>query len=176
MTDVRPRDEETHDGGDKYAEMIRSLPRMRDHGTAPQKDYVPPAPTLVRIDAAAQGCTGILLTLVAIPMMMVSLWSGYFLWGPGLFFLGGIVLTVAAVGIWRGLRLSLIVAAAVVIGLAAVSTQWFSFIPAVVVLSPLGEVGLLFDPVVRMLAFMMLLTCIPGRHAVLRSGSVCWWC
>ena len=160
MTDEKPRNEENQKGGDTYAEMIRSLPRMRDHGGNSLKEFVAPPPTLVRIGAAAQGCTGILLALLAIPMVLVSLWSGYYLWGPGLFLIGGIVLTVASVGIWRGMRLSLIVAMVGLIVLGAVATQWMSFVPAVVVLSPLGELGLLFDPVVRMLAFLMLLTLI----------------
>lgn len=157
--DIRRSDEE-QPRGESYTDMIRSLPRLRDHGADEVPEYAAPTPTLVRVGASAQGCTGLLLTLAAIPMILVALWSGYYLWGPGLFLVGGMLLVAASVGIWRGALVSLVVAVVVLIGLAIVAVQWMSFIPAVAALFPLGQWGLLFDPVVRILAFLLFATLI----------------
>jgi len=131
---ARPRSE------DPFLEKLRDLPRMRPDASAGSKPFRPPAPTLSRIGAFTQGCSGLLVVVLALPMLLSAVLYGFYVWGPGMLLTGGILLLAAVLGIWRGARLSLAVSLLVTIGVALLMYEWRYFVFAAAALSPFGQI------------------------------------
>lgn len=126
---------------DPFVKMIRDLPRLRSIEAEPgSKPYVPPPPTASRMGAIAQGCGGVLLIIMAVPMIMVAMAFGYYLWGPGLMLVGGLVLALGVGGLWRGRKTPVVVGILVIIPVLIIAYTWRYFIFAVAILSPLGTI------------------------------------
>jgi hypothetical protein len=155
--EATPPEQESASKRDAYAEMLRDLPRMRSIEPADDKGkvYHPPPPTLSRIGGFVHGCGSIGLTLTSIPMILVAVWFGYYVWGPGLFLVGGLLLTFGTLGIWRGTRTAVVIAVVIIPLLAIVAFNWSSFLPAAGALSPLGSLALMYDPLVRLIGFAL---------------------
>jgi len=148
---------------DRVTEALRDIPRLRhieEESGGKKRYFGPPPPTVSRIGGLAQGCGGVLLTILAVLMSMVALWFGYYLWGPALLLAGGVLLVAATVGVWRGRRLAAIVSAAVLIVLAVIAYLWYSFIPAAGALAPIGAgFNFFFGPLV-LLAIIVLVVAL----------------
>jgi hypothetical protein len=155
--EATPPEQESTSKRDAYAEMLRELPRMRSIEPVDDKGkvYHPPPPTLSRIGSFVHGCGSIGLTLASIPMILVAMWFGYYVWGPGLFLVGGLLLTFGTLGIWRGTRTAIVIAVVIIPLLAIVAFNWSSFLPAAGALSPLGSLALMYDPLVRLIGFAL---------------------
>ncbi|HEX3054335.1 MAG TPA: hypothetical protein VHP83_27005 [Aggregatilineaceae bacterium] len=134
-----PKEEKT----DNYTEMLRDLPRLRSAEKVEEEDkvYVAPPPMISRLGGVAQGCGGFIVTLVSLPMLIAALGYGFYVWGPGLFLVGGILLTFGTLGAWRGRRLPILIAMGTILVLAFLLGQWGSFIQPTAVLSPLLQLG-----------------------------------
>jgi len=144
---------------DLHAEAIRSLPRLRsvEELTGNEtKDFVPPPPMVNRVGGFAQGCGGVLLSIMGLLMLVVAMWFGFYVWGPALLMSGGMLLVGATMGVWRGRRTPVIVSVIVLIVMAGVGYFWNSFLAAAGALSPLGSVGVIFGPA-SLLAVLVLL-------------------
>ncbi len=148
---ARPRSE------DPFLEKLRDLPRMRPDASAGSKPFRPPAPTLSRIGAFTQGCSGLLVVVLALPMLLSAVLYGFYVWGPGMLLTGGILLLAAVLGIWRGARLSLAVSLLVTIGVALLMYQWRYFVFAAAALSPFGQITDLIYNMGLMIGAMALL-------------------
>jgi hypothetical protein len=183
--ELKRPDDESPEVEDRHLEAIRSLPRLRSVEAIQgiDKPFVPPPPMVSRIGGITQGCGGLMLTLLGVLMVMVALGSGYYLWGPSLLLVGGVLLVAGTVGVWSGRRTPVIVSIVVVIGAAIVGYQWQSFIPAVGALSPLGSVGMFLSPLSQLMA--LLLTAALAVHLaslyywkrlkpVIRQGAIMW--
>jgi hypothetical protein len=147
---------------DPHVELIRSLPRLRSIETINDsgKQFVPPPPTVSRIGGLAQGCGGVLLTLLGLLMVMVAMGSGYYLWGPTLIVVGGVLLVGGTGGVWRGRRTPVVVSILAGAAVGIVGYQWSSFIPVVGALSPLGSLGMLLSPLAQIIALLIIATVI----------------
>ena len=83
---------------DPFMEKLRDLPRMRTDASAGAKPFRPPAPTTSRIAAFTQGCSGVLVVVLALPMLLSAVLYGFYMWGPGMLLTGGILLLAAVLG------------------------------------------------------------------------------
>ncbi|MBN1201929.1 MAG: hypothetical protein JXJ20_08755 [Anaerolineae bacterium] len=127
---------------DKFMETLKDLPRLRSiENVENGKSYAPPPPGVARMAGATQGCGGVLVTLISVPMLMVALGFGYYMWGPILLLLGGLLLVAAGVGLWRGGRISVLVGLVMSLTFFAVSYTWRYFVISVAILSPLGIIS-----------------------------------
>jgi hypothetical protein len=145
---------------DSHVELIRSLPRLRSIESIDNssKPFVPPPPTVSRIGGLTQGCGGVLLTLLGVLMVLVAMGSGYYLWGPALILVGGLLLAGGTGGVWRGRRTPVVVSITVVAVVGIIGYQWQSFIPVVGALSPLGSVGMLLSPLAQIISLLIIVT------------------
>ena len=125
---------------DPFMEKLRDLPRMSAAGTS-GKVPLPPAPTASRLGAISQGCAGIVAILLGALMLLTAWLYGFYVWGPGLILAGGIVLAGAAMGIWRGRRVPLLVSLVVAAGVGIVMILWRYFLFAAAALSPFGQIS-----------------------------------
>ncbi|MBN1679600.1 MAG: hypothetical protein JW966_04860, partial [Anaerolineae bacterium] len=123
---------------DPFVEVLRDLPRMRAEEDAGAKPFVPPPPMLVRMGAVTQGCGGVILTLMSLPMLLVAFAFGFYLWGPGLIVASGVVMLLGTPGLWRGNRLSIFIGFGAALVALVVTYMWRYFVLAVAILSPLG--------------------------------------
>lgn len=142
---------------DPFMEKLRDLPRMRTDASAGAKPFRPPAPTTSRIAAFTQGCSGVLVVVLALPMLLSAVLYGFYMWGPGMLLTGGILLLAAVLGVWRGRRLSLLVSLLVTIGVALLMYQWRYFLFAAAALSPFGQITDLIYNMGLMIGVMALL-------------------
>ncbi len=183
--EVQRPDGESPEVKDPHLEAIRSLPRLRSIETIEGKDkpFVPPPPMVSRIGGMTQGCGGIMLTLLGMLMVMVALGSGYYLWGPMLLLVGGVLLVGGTGGVWRGRRTAVIASTAVVILVGIVGYQWQSFIPAVGALSPLGSLGMFLSPLAQLMTLMLVVALAvhiaslfywKRLKPVIRRGVIIW--
>jgi hypothetical protein len=142
---------------DPHVAMLRSLPRLRSieaiEGSS--KPFVPPPPMVSRIAGATQGCGGVLLTILGALMVLVALGAGYYLWGPILILMGGLLLLGGTGGVWGGRRTPVIASILVVVVMGVVGYLWESFIPAVGALSPLGSLGVFLSPLTQLMALLL---------------------
>ncbi len=146
---------------DPYIQALQDVPRMsamEGDTDAKGRPYTPPPPTISRIGGLLQGCGGVLLTILAVPMVLAALWFGFYLWGPGLLLGGGLVLIAGTAGVWTGRVTPLIVALVVVAGLAGVGYAWGSFVPAAAALSPIGQLGMLMAPGALLVALVLVVS------------------
>jgi hypothetical protein len=132
--------------------------------------YQPPPPTTSRMGAVAQGCGGLVLTLISLPMLLIAFGFGYYLWGPGLLLIGGLVLLAGAIGLWRGQATPLVVGLVVVVVMLILAYIWRYFIFAVAVLSPLGAITDAIYGLGLMLGVMALLATV-----VLHAIGLFYW-
>lgn len=159
--DVNRRDDQPDVVGearkDAYVNMIRDLPRMSTmEAKSGKREYTPPPPTVTRLGAGIQGCGGLLLTLLSVPMVMVALWFGFYMWGPALLLVGGGVVLFATRGVWNGRRTPLLITLGTLLVLAVVGYLWSTFVPAAAALSPLGTIGILFAPAILLVALALI--------------------
>lgn len=159
--DVNRRDDQPDVMGearkDAYVNMIRDLPRMSTmEAKGGKREYTPPPPTVTRLGAGIQGCGGLLLTLLSVPMVMVALWFGFYMWGPALLLVGGGVVLFATRGVWNGRRTPLLITLGTLLVLAVVGYLWSTFVPAAAALSPLGTIGILFAPAILLVALALI--------------------
>lgn len=159
--DVNRRDDQPDVVGearkDAYVNMIRDLPRMSTmEAKGGKREYTPPPPTVTRLGAGIQGCGGLLLTLLSVPMVMVALWFGFYMWGPALLLVGGGVVLFATRGVWNGRRTPLLITLGTLLVLAVVGYLWSTFVPAAAALSPLGTIGILFAPAILLVALALI--------------------
>ncbi len=172
---------------DAHADAIRGLPRLRsvEELTGERlKTIVPPPPMVNRVGGFVQGCGGALLAIMGALMLMVALWFGFYMWGPGLLLAGGILLVGGTLGVWRGRRTPVIASMLVLAGLAVVGYFWSSFVPAAGALSPLGSLGVIFGPVAMLAMLVLVVTFITGGISlgfywkrlspVTRRGALMW--
>jgi hypothetical protein len=169
---------------DSLIQALRDIPRMRavgDEGSS--KVYTPPPPMASRIGGLSQGCGSILLTVLSLLMLLVAMWFGYYLWGPGLLLGGGLLLVAGTVGVWRGRRTPVIVSTVVLVALAIVAYFWNSFVPAAGALSPLGGLGMFLSPLSLLIMLVLAATLIANvislfywkrLAAASRRGIVVW--
>ena len=129
---------------DRYINMLRDMPPMSKMEPRAAEGFLPPPPTVTRLGAGVQGCGGLLLALLSVPMVLVALWFGFYMWGPALFLVGGVVVLLATRGVWNGRRTPLVITLATLVVLAIVGYLWSTFVPAAAALSPLGSIGILF--------------------------------
>ena len=159
--DVNRREDQAGAEGDvrrdAYVSLLRDLPRMSTMEVkGGKKDYLPPPPTVTRLGAGVQGCGGLLLTLLSLPMLLVALWFGYYMWGPSLLLVGGGVVLFATRGVWNGRRTPLLITLGTLVVLAVVGYLWSTFVPAAAALSPLGTIGILFAPAILLAALALI--------------------
>jgi len=141
---------------DRYINMLRDMPPMsRMEPASGKKGFLPPPPTVTRLGAGVQGCGGLLLALLSVPMVLVALWFGFYMWGPALFLVGGVVVLLATRGVWNGRRTPLVITLATLVVLAIVGYLWSTFVPAAAALSPLGSIGILFAPAIMLVALAL---------------------
>ncbi len=170
---------------DRVVEAMRGIPRMRsvEELEKQQRVYEPPPPFASRIGGMAQGCGGVLLTLMAIVMFLAAMWFGYYLWGPGLLLAGGLLLVGGAVGVWRGRRAPLVMSTAVIAMLTVVGFLWYSFVPAAGALAPLGGLGMMLSMVVLLVILVLIGALVSHVIALLywrrlgpatRRGIITW--
>ena len=147
-------------GLDPIVTAMRDIPKMRSvenlDGTK-MKPFVPPPPMSSRVGGLSQGCGGVLLTLLGLMMMVVALWFGYYLWGPGLLFAGGLLLIGGTAGVWSGRRVPVIASIVTLVISAIVGYFWSSFVPAAGALSPLGSVGVFLGPLSMLLVLVLVI-------------------
>lgn len=148
-TDQQPDAESYNPDDDEYIKALRDIPRLTNLAT--ERDlkggaYGPPPPTASRVGGLFQGCGGVLLTIISLPMIMTALWFGYYLWGPGLLLAGGLLLLGGTAGVWAGRAVAVITGIITVLGLAVVGFFWGSYVPAAAALAPLGQFGMLMAP------------------------------
>jgi hypothetical protein len=172
--EIQHPDGESSEVKDPHVEAIRSLPRLRSVEAIQgldksDKPFVPPPPMVSRIGGLTQGCGGVMLMVLGVLMVMVALGSGYYLWGPTLLLVGGMLLVGATRGVWSGRRTAVIVSGVVVIGVGVVGYEWQSFIPAVGALSPLGSLGMFLSPLSQLMALLLI-----GALAV-NLASLFYW-
>lgn len=141
---------------DPFMDKLRDLPRMSTT-TASGKASQPPAPTTSRLAAISQGCGGIVAILLGAMMLLTAWLYGFYVWGPGLILTGGILLTAAVMGIWRGRRLPLLISLVVTIGIAVVAFNWRYFLFAAAALSPFGQISDIIFNIGLMLGALALL-------------------
>lgn len=153
---------------DEFVKVLREIPRMRSIAEAEEGPVRLPPPLMARFGAVTQGCGGILLTLLAIPMLMVAAGAGFAVWGPGLFLVAGFLLVFGTGGLWQGKLLPLVVSIPIIVLLATLFFYWETFIPAVVWLAPLGDLRLLYDVGARIASLVLVATLI--LHAVNAFG------
>jgi len=176
--DITPRDsgeEQPADSApkkDPYLDVLRDLPRLRSAERDPDsKPYTPPAPTMLRIGAFAQGCSSFLLLMVGTPMLIVALSFGFHVWGPGLLMSIALILMFGVRGLWRGRRAPLVIG---ILGLGAamvIAFVWQYFLLAVSVLSPFDSssaggslINMAYEMGIRIGIMVLLLTL--GLHVV----------
>lgn len=141
---------------DRYINMLRDMPPMsKMEPKSGKKGFLPPPPTVTRLGAGVQGCGGLLLALLSVPMVLVALWFGFYMWGPALFLVGGVVVLLATRGVWNGRRTPLVITLATLVVLAIVGYLWSTFVPAAAALSPLGSIGILFAPAIMLVALAL---------------------
>jgi hypothetical protein len=169
---------------DSLVKALRDIPRMRavgDEGGG--KVYAPPPPMASRIGGLSQGCGSVLLTVLSVLMLLVAMWFGYYLWGPGLLLGGGLLLVAGTLGVWRGHRTPVMVSTAVLVVMAVVAYFWNSFVPATGALSPLGGLGVFLSPlsllIMLVLAASLIFNVISLLHwkrlaATPRRGIMVW--
>lgn len=145
-------------GGDRFIETIRDIPKMRsiDDG----KRFAPPPPTVSRLSAVTQGCGAVALTLIAAIMLLTAMLYGFYVWGPALMLIGGLALLFGTAGIWRGARTTLVVAIPVLLGLAILAALWASYLPAASALAPLGNLNVMLPLIVIGAVFILIVTLI----------------
>jgi hypothetical protein len=169
---------------DSLVEALRDIPRMRavaDDGGG--KKYAPPPPMASRIGGLSQGCGSILLTVLSALMLIVAMWFGYYLWGPGLLLGGGLLLVAGTLGVWRGHRTPVIVSIVVLVAMAIVAYFWSSFVPAAGALSPLGGIGVFLSPLSLLIMLVLAASLIANVIALFywkrlavtpRRGIILW--
>ncbi len=141
---------------DRHVELLRGLPRLRSIEASNEdrsKVWTSPPPMVSRIGGLAQGCGGLLVTIMGVMMALVAMGAGFYLWGPALILAGGILLTAATLGVWSGRRTPVIVSIVVAAGLLVVGYFWQSFFPVVgsLLLGNLGMIASLISYVVVLL-------------------------
>jgi hypothetical protein len=169
---------------DSLVQALRDIPRMRAVGDeSGSKVFTPPPPMASRIGGLSQGCGSILLTVLSFLMLLVAMWFGYYLWGPGLLLGGGLLLVAGTLGVWRGRRTPVIVSTVVLVALAIVAYFWNSFVPAAGALSPLGGLGMFLGPLSLLIMLVLAATLIANvislfywkrLAAASRRGTVVW--
>lgn len=130
---------------DSLVAVLRDLPRLQsiheEKGSI--KPFVPPPPFVNRVGGVTQGCSGLLLLLTGVAMLLTAMWYGYYLWGPGLVIAGGMLLTGCTLGVWRGYRNQVIASVATIVLLAGLAYFWLSYVPVAFRLLPIAGLGLL---------------------------------
>jgi hypothetical protein len=169
---------------DSLVAALRDIPRMRAVGEEGSgKVYAPPPPMASRIGGLSQGCGSVLLTVLSVLMLLVAMWFGYYLWGPGLLLGGGLLLVAGTLGVWRGHRTPVIVSTAVIVVMAVVAYFWNSFVPAAGALSPLGGLGMFLSPMSLLIMLVLAVTLIANVISLFywkrlaaspRRGIVVW--
>lgn len=153
---------------DSLVDALRDIPKMRaiKDDKYDGKVFAPPPPMMSRFGGVAQGCSGLLLTLLSVPMVLAALWYGYYLWGPSLMLVAGVLLVGTTAGVWAGRRTPIIVSLVVLAGLLLVGSQWQNFIPAAGALAPLGDLALMYTPVSMLVTFALVITFILNAVAL----------
>lgn len=153
---------------DPHSEMLRSLPRLRSIEDPDLNgiEFVAPPPMISRVGGLAQGCGGLLLAIMGSMMLLVSLWFGYYMWGPGLILIGGIALLVGSTGVWAGRKTPLALSIAIIAGLMIVAYFWQSFIPAAGALSPVGAIGVFLAPASMLVALILVASLLSHAAAL----------
>ena len=147
------------DSDDPYVQALRDIPRMSTLNDSPRKASInagPPPPFVARVGGFVQGCGGLLLALLSIPMVLVALWFGFYVWGPALFFGGGALLFAATFGVWAARRTPIILSTIVIVFLAILAYFWATFLPAAAALSPIPQLSAVYAPIMVMLALVLL--------------------
>ena len=162
-----PRDHPPGYEPDPHAAMLRGLPRLRHIETdIDKKIFVPPPPTVSRIGGLSQGCGGLLLTIMGVMMLVVAVWFGYYLWGPGLILGGGVILIFGTKGVWAGRKNAVIVSTSAILIVAVIAYFWQSFIPAAGALSPIGAIGVFLAPASMLITLILSVTLITNVVAL----------
>jgi hypothetical protein len=183
--EVQRPDDESPEIKDPHLEAIRSLPRLRSVEAIQgiDKPFVPPPPMVSRIGGVTQGCGGVMLTLLGMLMVMVALGAGFYLWGPALLLVGGVLLVAGTRGVWGGHRTPVILSIIVVIGMGIVGYEWQSFVPAVGALAPLGSLGVFLSPLSQLMALLLMAALAVHLASlfywkrlkpVIRQGAILW--
>ncbi len=162
--EVRPDDtsEETPSPQDPVVSALRDIPRLRsiheEKGSV--KPFVPPPPFASRVGGLGQGCSGVLLVLTGLVMLLTAMWFGFYLWGPGLVLTAGLFLIGGTGGVWRGYRMPLIASTAAILALALVSYFWMSYVPVAFRLMPVAGLGLLLGSLWYIVVMVVVVTLI----------------
>ncbi|RPJ00769.1 MAG: hypothetical protein EHM39_04375, partial [Chloroflexi bacterium] len=141
---------------DHHVEMLRGLPRLRSIEASNEdghKVWTPPPPMVSRIGGLAQGCGGLLVTIMGVLMALVAMGSGFYLWGPSLILAGGLILTAATLGVWNGRRTPVVVSILAAGAVLVIGYFWQSFLPVVgsLLLGNLGMIASLISYIVVLL-------------------------
>ncbi len=175
MADETPHGDQPADSGgsrDSYTAMLRDLPRLRSIDPSDKEDgktYVPPAPFISRMGGFAQGCGGVLLTVLGIPMVMAATLYGFYVWGPSLFLGAGLMLVLGTLGVWRGRRAPLLISLGIILMIAFMFSVWGSFIRPTALLGPIGGLAPYYELLVQIAA---LAVCQPVAGAPLLQGEL----
>ncbi len=143
---------------DSVVSALRDIPRLRSiEEEAPGKaSFRPPPPTVSRISGLTQGCGSLMLTVMAVIMLLSAFSYGFYLWGPALLLVGGLVLVVGTIGVWRGNRVPVLVSIAILVPVLVIGYYWESFIGIAGRLTPLGGVGMLVGPAAGLVTMVLI--------------------
>ncbi|MCD4686998.1 MAG: hypothetical protein K8S97_13800 [Anaerolineae bacterium] len=145
---------------DPVLKALKEIPKLRaikedPDGKGP-KEFRPPPPMVSRIAGLVQGCGGILLILIAAVTVLAALQYGFYMWGPALLMVGGLVLTVGTVGVWRGNRVPVVVSITMLLMVVGLGYTWEQFIQIAGRLTPLGAIGMIVGLASSLVALVLL--------------------
>jgi hypothetical protein len=148
-------------GKDRFLDAIRDMPRMSTLG--PEGDgsgeYSPPPPMVARIGGVSQGCSGVILALIGLPMVLVAVIAGFYVWGPTLMLIGAFVLLLGSGGVWAGKRNGFAIGIPVLIGMSLLLYFWGTLIPVTArLLTVLGSMVPIYLFASQLLSFLLLAT------------------
>jgi hypothetical protein len=91
-------------------------------------------------------------------MLVVALWFGYYLWGPGLLLGGGLLLVGGTAGVWSGRINAVVISMGAILISAVIGYFWQSFIPAAGALAPISAIGVFLAPASVLIALALIAT------------------
>lgn len=148
---------------DAVISALRDIPRLRSiEEEAPGKfrSHRPPPPMVSRISGLSQGCSGVLMLLLSVVMIMAAISYGFYLWGPGILMVSAMVVIAATIGVWRGQRVPVAVSIVALFAAMIIGYQWEAFITIAGRLVPLGGVGMLIGPAAGLIAMVLLVALV----------------
>lgn len=149
---------------DPVLKALKEIPKLRSAEEDPdgkvRRPLRPPPPMVSRIAGFMQGCSGILLVLIAAVMVLAAWQYGFYMWGPALLLVGGLVLSVGTIGVWRGNRMPVMVSIVMLLLVVGIGYSWEQFIQIAGRLTPIGPIGMIIGVASSMVALVVLVALI----------------